>query len=320
MSGISKVRETSEALINETGKIIIGKRKQLELIMTAIICGGHVLLEDLPGSGKTTLVRTLAIALGCDRKRIQFTPDLLPSDVVGTTIFNQATGSFETRLGPVSTNLLLADEINRAIPRTQAALLEAMEERQVTIDGKTFLLPDPFFVMATQNPIEKESTFPLPAAQLDRFFIKLSLGYPDKAEELAMLDRVGDVIPFDSVRAVTDPSGIAGMREAVKAVRMSEPVKDYIVRVVQKTRSDANFRTGASPRASRCLYQGSKALAAIRGRDYVIPEDVQDLFLPVVSHRTDLSTQATYRGADKNSILRALIESEPVPPEKEKML
>ena len=195
-----------------------------------------------------------------------------------------------------------------------------MEERQVTIDGKTFTLPDPFFVMATQNPIEKESTFPLPAAQLDRFFIKLSLGYPDRDEELAMLDRVGDVIPFDSLRAVTDPSGIAAMREAVKEVYIDDSVKDYIVRVVQKTRSDANFRTGASPRASRCLYQGSKALAAVRGRNYVIPEDVQDLFIPVMSHRTDLSTQATYRGADKNSIIRSIIESEPVPPEKEKML
>ena len=320
MADISKVKDTAEALINETGIIIIGKRKQLELIITAIICNGHVLLEDLPGSGKTTLVRTLSIALGCERKRIQFTPDLLPSDVVGTTIFNQASGSFETRLGPVSTNLLLADEINRAIPRTQAALLEAMEERQVTIDGKTFALPDPFFVMATQNPIEKESTFPLPAAQLDRFFLKLSLGYPDKEEELSMLDVVGDSIPFDKLNAVTDPAGIEEMREAVRSVHMDDSIKEYIVRVVQKTRKDPNLRMGASPRASRCLYQGSKALAAVRGRSYVIPEDVQDLFIPVMSHRTDLSTQATYRGADKNSVIKSIIESEPVPPVKEKML
>lgn len=260
MADISRVKDTAAALISETGKIIIGKEKQLELIITAIICNGHVLLEDLPGSGKTTLVRTLAIALGCERKRIQFTPDLLPSDVVGTTVFNQAEGTFETRLGPVSTNLLLADEINRAIPRTQAALLEAMEERQVTIDGKTFALPDPFFVMATQNPIEKESTFPLPAAQLDRFFLKLSLGYPDKEEELSMLDVVGDSIPFDKLNAVTDPAGIEEMREAVRSVHMDDSIKEYIVRVVQKTRKDPNLRMGASPRASRCLYQGPRLL------------------------------------------------------------
>ena len=320
MPETNRVQETVNRLIDETEKIIIGKREQLQLVFAALICNGHVLLEDLPGSGKTTLVKTLAIVLGCSQTRIQFTPDLLPSDVVGTTVFNQKTTEFQTVLGPVNTNLLLADEINRAIPRTQAALLEAMEERQVTIDGKTFALPDPFFVMATQNPIEKDSTFPLPAAQLDRFFLKLSLGYLDRDQEISMLSRVGDDIPFGELRAVSGPEDLIRMRESAKAVFVSEDIKDYIVRIVQKTRNNGNLRLGASPRASRCLYQGSKALAAIEGRDYVIPEDVQKLFIPVLSHRVELSAQASYRSVNVLSTLDEIIKSEPVPPQKEKML
>ena len=314
------VQETVNRLMDETEKIIIGKRDQLQLVFAALICNGHVLLEDLPGSGKTTLVKTLAIALGCSQSRIQFTPDLLPSDVVGTTVFNQKTTEFQTVLGPVNTNLLLADEINRAIPRTQAALLEAMEERQVTIDGKTFTLPDPFFVMATQNPIEKDSTFPLPAAQLDRFFLKLSLGYLDREQEISMLSKVGDDIPFGELKAVSGPEELIKMRESAKAVFVSEDIKDYIVRIVQKTRGNGNLRLGASPRASRCLYQGAKALAAISGRDYVIPEDIQKLFIPVLSHRVELSAQASYRNINVLSTLEEIIKSEPVPPQKEKML
>lgn len=314
------VQETINRLMDETEKIIIGKREQLKLVFAALICNGHVLLEDLPGSGKTTLVKTLAIALGCSQSRIQFTPDLLPSDVVGTTVFNQKTTEFQTVLGPVNTNLLLADEINRAIPRTQAALLEAMEERQVTIDGKTFTLPDPFFVMATQNPIEKDSTFPLPAAQLDRFFLKLSLGYLDREQEISMLSKVGDDIPFGELKAVSGPEELIKMRESAKAVFVSEDIKDYIVRIVQKTRGNGNLRLGASPRASRCLYQGAKALAAISGRDYVIPEDIQKLFIPVLSHRVELSAQASYRNINVLSTLEEIIRSEPVPPQKEKML
>lgn len=314
------VQETVNRLMDETEKIIIGKREQLKLVFAALICNGHVLLEDLPGSGKTTLVKTLAIALGCSQSRIQFTPDLLPSDVVGTTVFNQKTTEFQTVLGPVNTNLLLADEINRAIPRTQAALLEAMEERQVTIDGKTFTLPDPFFVMATQNPIEKDSTFPLPAAQLDRFFLKLSLGYLDREQEISMLSKVGDDIPFGELKAVSGPEELIKMRESAKAVFVSEDIKDYIVRIVQKTRGNGNLRLGASPRASRCLYQGAKALAAIAGRDYVIPEDIQKLFIPVLSHRVELSAQASYRNINVLSTLEEIIRSEPVPPQKEKML
>ena len=320
MSETNRVQETVNRLIDEVEKIIIGKREQLRLVFAALICNGHVLLEDLPGSGKTTLVKALSIALGCTQTRIQFTPDLLPSDVVGTTVFNQKTTEFQTILGPVNTNLLLADEINRAIPRTQAALLEAMEERQVTIDGKTFALPDPFFVMATQNPIEKDSTFPLPAAQLDRFFLKISLGYLDRDQEISMLSKVGDDIPFGELRAISGPEDLIRMRECAKAVFVSEDIKDYIVRIVQKTRSHGNLRLGASPRASRCLFQGSKALAAIEGRDYVIPEDVQQLFIPVLSHRVELSAQASYRNIGVLSTLEEIIKSEPVPPQKEKML
>lgn len=320
MSETNSVQETVNRLIDEVEKIIIGKREQLRLVFAALICNGHVLLEDLPGSGKTTLVKALSIALGCTQTRIQFTPDLLPSDVVGTTVFNQKTTEFQTILGPVNTNLLLADEINRAIPRTQAALLEAMEERQVTIDGKTFALPDPFFVMATQNPIEKDSTFPLPAAQLDRFFLKISLGYLDREQEISMLSKVGDDIPFGELKAISRPEDLIRMRESAKTVFVSEDIKDYIVRIVQKTRSHGNLRLGASPRASRCLYQGSKALAAIEGRDYVIPEDVQQLFIPVLSHRVELSAQASYRNIGVLSTLEEIIKSEPVPPQKEKML
>ena len=320
MSETKSVQETVNRLIDEVEKIIIGKREQLRLVFAALICNGHVLLEDLPGSGKTTLVKALSIALGCTQTRIQFTPDLLPSDVVGTTVFNQKTTEFQTILGPVNTNLLLADEINRAIPRTQAALLEAMEERQVTIDGKTFALPDPFFVMATQNPIEKDSTFPLPAAQLDRFFLKISLGYLDREQEISMLSKVGDDIPFGELKAISRPEDLIRMRESAKTVFVSEDIKDYIVRIVQKTRSHGNLRLGASPRASRCLYQGSKALAAIEGRDYVIPEDVQQLFIPVLSHRVELSAQASYRNIGVLSTLEEIIKSEPVPPQKEKML
>ena len=309
-----KTKEISEALIRETEKIIIGKQDTVRLVLAAIFCGGHVLLEDLPGSGKTTLVRTLAIALGCDFKRLQFTPDLLPSDVVGMTVFNQKTGDFQVKDGPVQTNLLLADEINRAIPRTQSALLEAMEERQVTIDGVSRKLPEPFFVMATQNPVEKESTFPLPAAQLDRFFLKLSMGYPSPEEEVAMLTGLGDETPYSAVRAAASPAVLASLREEITAVTLSDEVKQYIVELVQRTRKHPSLQLGASPRGSRTLYQGSKALAAMAGRSYALPEDVQQLFLPAVSHRVSLTGEARYSGKQAEDILREILTETEVPP------
>lgn len=312
-----KTAECARSLREEIGKIIVGKQEIVDLVVTAVLSGGHVLLDDLPGSGKTTLVRTLALALGCEYKRIQFTPDLLPSDVLGMTVFNQKTGDFERKVGPIHTNLLLADEINRAIPRTQSALLEAMEERQITIDGETYPQPDPFFVMATQNPVEKESTFPLPAAQMDRFFMKLSMGYPSREEEVKMLSELGDETPYQKVSAAASPQLLQDLREEIRGVYLNEEVKAYIVELVHRTREHGQLKTGASPRASRSLFQGSKACAAMDGRDYVTPEDVQKLMLPVLSHRVVLTGEARYSGRTPEEILQEIIRDTPVPPAKE---
>lgn len=304
----------TELLERETEKIIVGKRRQIDMILMAVFSGGHVLLNDLPGSGKTTLVKTLSIALGCDFRRLQFTPDLLPSDIVGMTVFNQKTTEFELVKGPVHTNILLADEINRAIPRTQSALLEAMEEGQTTIDGKTLSLPQPFLVMATQNPVERESTFMLPAAQMDRFFICLSLGYPDMDEEMAILGHLGDGTPYDEVQAVTDPEILMKLRDEIKDVEVSESCSRYIVSLVQATRQNGWLKQGASPRASRSLYQGSKAYAAMQGREYVIPEDIKTIWQPVMAHRLVLSGEARFQKKTEDMILQEILEQTAVPP------
>ncbi len=314
------VPELAEQLLGEINKIVVGKDAQARLMVAAILSQGHILLDDLPGVGKTTLVKTLSIALGCDFKRIQFTPDLLPSDVVGMNIFDRQSGGFKTMQGPVMTNILLADEINRAIPRTQSALLEAMEEAQVTIDGETRALPSPFVVMATQNPVEFESTFHLPAAQMDRFFLRLSLGYPTQGEEAAMLRGVGDEIPFDQVRAVTSAEEIVDLQKEIQKVTVSEGVLQYLVALVSATRSHPLIRMGASPRGSRALYRGSKTLAAMAGRDFVTPDDVQEMVLPVLAHRLVLSNEAKLAGEDENSLLRTLLTTTPVPPSREEML
>ena len=307
-------KDTAEALLRETKKIIIGKEDTIRLVLAALLSGGHVLLEDLPGSGKTTLVRTLALALGCDFRRLQFTPDLLPSDVVGMTVFNQKAGDFEEKNGPVFTNLLLADEINRAIPRTQSALLEAMEERQVTIEGISRPLPEPFFVMATQNPVEKESTFPLPAAQLDRFFLKLTMGYPSVEEEMDMLTGLGDATPYEKVSAVSSPEALLRLRGEITSVTITEDIRRYIVELVQATRNHPSLLLGASPRGSRTLYQGGKSLAAMAGRDYVIPEDIQQLFLPALAHRVTLTGEARYSGRKAETVLEEILAKTEVPP------
>lgn len=306
-------------LKEETQKIIVGKDRQIELILMAIFSGGHVLLNDLPGSGKTTLVRTLSRALGCDFRRLQFTPDLLPSDIVGMTIYNQKSGDFELRRGPVHTNILLADEINRAIPRTQAALLEAMEEGQTTIDGSTLPLPDPFFVLATQNPVEHESTFMLPAAQMDRFFLRLSMGYPTAEEESAILSHLGDRTPYETVCAVTDPAILHALRKEAAAVSVSDAVNRYIVALVQATRVHPQIKFGASPRASRTLYQGGKTWAAMHGRSFVTPDDIQDIFLPVMNHRITLTSDARLKKKTAESILTELLEKTEVPPHKKEL-
>ncbi|MDR0490531.1 MAG: MoxR family ATPase [Oscillospiraceae bacterium] len=311
------ISELSEAMIAETGKIIVGKVKQIRLIIMTLFAEGHMLLDDLPGVGKTTLVKTLAIVTGCDCKRIQFVPDLLPSDITGMSVYDQKAGDFKLRSGPVMTNILLADEINRAIPRTQSALLEAMEERQVTIDGVTMPLPEPFIVMATQNPVESETTFQLPAAQMDRFLTKISLGYPESSEELEMLKNLGDEIPFSSVGSLTDADGVKAAQRDIRGVSMSDAVARYIIDIVLKTRSDPLIKMGASPRATRGLYKASKAWAAMAGRRFVTPDDVQELAVPCLAHRLLLTGEARLARKNAEALIAEILQAVPVPPPKD---
>ncbi|MBQ1236647.1 MAG: MoxR family ATPase [Oscillospiraceae bacterium] len=299
----------------EAEKIIIGKREKIELIIMALLADGHILIEDMPGVGKTTLVKVLAQASGCSSKRVQFVPDLLPSDITGLNIYDQKSGEFRLLRGPVFTNLLLADEINRAVPRTQSALLEAMEEKRVTIDGESMKLNKPFMVMATQNPVESESTFRLPAAQMDRFLIRISMGYPDAEEEKRMLYTLGDEMPFDKVNTVSDPETIIELRGKVMEVKLSEAVADYIVAITTATRSFPGVAMGASPRASRALYRASKAWAAMQGRDFVTPDDVKYLAPFVLSHRLLMSGEARLSGLSGESVIKAVLEKVSVPPE-----
>ena len=308
------IAKLADRMTAETEKIIYGKRDQIRLFIMAILAQGHVLLEDLPGVGKTTLIKTVAAISGCDSKRIQFVPDLLPADIVGMNIYDRNTGSFRRMQGPVFTNLLLADEINRAVPRTQSALLEAMEERQVTIDGESSPLPAPFVVMATQNPVESESTFRLPSAQMDRFLIRLSMGYPTPAEERDMLFSLGDAIPMDRLEVVTSPEELICARREIADVRVSTPVADYLVAVVTATRTDPMVRMGASPRASRALFRAAKAWAAMEGRSFVTPDDIQTLAKPVLAHRLMLTNEARISGTTAEQIIDAILASVPVPP------
>ena len=302
------LKKLSADIQTETEKIIVGKSDKIRLLIMAVLADGHVLLDDLPGVGKTTLVKTISIALGCDFGRIQFVPDLLPSDIIGMQIYNQKSGDFELRQGPVMTNLLLADEINRAIPRTQSALLEAMEERQISIDGEQFPLPRPFLVLATQNPVESESTFRLPAAQMDRFLIRLSMGYPQPLEERQMLRQLGDAIPFDQVHAVTNAQELIQAQQEVQQVHVSDAVADYMVSLVDLTRSHAQLKMGASPRATRGLYRACKVWAAMEGRDFVTPDDVKALAHPVLEHRLVLASGAKFSGASTAAILEEILQ------------
>ena len=313
------IHEVSQKVLAEAEKIIVGKTDKIKLIIMAVLADGHLLLDDLPGVGKTTLVKTLSIALGCQSKRIQFVPDLLPSDISGMRIYDQKTGDFKLVQGPVMTNLLLADEINRAISRTQSALLEAMEERQVTIDGETMSLPKPFLVLATQNPVELESTFKLPAAQLDRFLICLSLGYPNAAEEAKMLSNLGDRIPFEQVQTVTCAEEIVALQQKASEVYISDAVSQYIVALVQATRNHPSLSMGASPRGSRGLYRAAKVWAAMEGRDYVTPDDIQALAVPVLAHRLVVSSEARFSGRTAAAILQEVIASIDIPPAAEDM-
>ena len=302
------IRKLSQNIQEETGKIIVGKSDRIRLIVMSILANGHILLDDLPGVGKTTLVKTISIALGCQSGRIQFVPDLLPSDIIGMRIYNQKTGDFELRQGPVMTNLLLADEINRAIPRTQSALLEAMEERQISIDGEQFPLPAPFLVLATQNPVESESTFRLPAAQMDRFLIRISMGYPTPKEERRMLRNLGDEIPFDQVRPVTNAQELVEAQRQISQVHLSDAVADYIVALAAATLSHPQLKMGASPRATRGLYRAAKVWAAMEGRDFVTPDDVKTLAAPVLEHRLILDSGARFSGVSVSAILDDVLE------------
>ena len=315
-----EIAEVSRQVLEETEKIIVGKGEKIRLIIMAVLANGHVLLDDLPGVGKTTLLKTLSIALGCASRRVQFVPDLLPSDICGMKIYNQKTGDFQLVEGPVMTNLLLADEINRAIPRTQSALLEAMEERQVTVDGQTHPLPSPFLVLATENPVESESTFRLPAAQMDRFLVRLSLGYPEAEEEQRMLRNLGDRIPFEGVRRVTDAAELTALQTRAAEVYISDAVAEYIVALAGATRSHSALTMGASPRGSRGLYRAAKVWAAMEGRSYVTPDDVQHLAVPVLAHRLVLTGEARFSGKTPEGVVREILSAVEVPPRNEELL
>ncbi|MBU2514672.1 MoxR family ATPase [bacterium] len=294
-------------------KVIIGKKESIELLLVALLSEGHVLIEDVPGVGKTLLAKSLAKSIDGRFKRVQFTPDLLPADITGFNIYNQQTGSFEFQPGPVDTHILLADEINRTVPRTQSSLLESMEEYQVTVDGTTQSLPRPFFVMATQNPIELEGTFPLPEAQLDRFLLKIHLGYPTPEEEIQIMDRFQEDDPLNELEPVLQPDQITAMQETRKQVRVSSPIKTYISQIVGATRKNEQLQYGASPRGSLGLMRAAQSLAALNGRDYVLPDDIKQLILPVLAHRLILKDHEKLKGAVTSEILNQIVQHIPVP-------
>jgi len=287
---VAKFMEFRKKVNSSIGKVIVGKEDKIDKVIVSFICSGHVLLEDVPGLGKTKLAKSLAKSMNCSFKRIQFTPDLLPSDLTGIYFYNQKMGEFEFRKGPLLSQIVLADEINRATPRTQSALLECMEERQITVEGNTVKLDKPFFVIATQNPVEQYGTFPLPEAQLDRFFIRLSLGYPEYSEELNMMDRFMESDPLDDLQAAVTMEEINYVQENYNKVHVSNEVKEYILNIINETRRNKQVELGCSPRATLNLMRGSQALAAIKGRDYVLPEDVKEMAVPVLCHRLILSS------------------------------
>lgn len=294
-------------------KVIVGKEHTIELLLVALLADGNVLLEDMPGLGKTLLAKSLAKSIGGTFKRIQCTPDLLPSDITGFNSYNQKSGQFSFQPGPVMTNILLADEINRTIPRTQSSLLESMEERQVTVDGETLPLPTPFFVMATQNPIELEGTFPLPEAQLDRFLLRTRIGYPERPEELAILKRFQTDDPHVQLTPVAGPDDISAMQQACRQVKVSQPVKEYIVSLVEATRRHPAVRLGASPRGSLSLMKAGQALAALRQRDFVLPDDIKYLAPPVLGHRLILKDADELRGVTSEQVVKDIIAKELIP-------
>ena len=300
-------------IIENVARVIVGKTSVVEQAVAALIAEGHLLVEDVPGVGKTMLAKSISTSIGCSFKRIQFTPDLLPSDVTGISIYNQQKGEFEFREGPIMAQVVLADEINRATPKTQSALLEAMEEHQVTVDGVTHHLESPFLVMATQNPIEYEGTFPLPEAQLDRFLMRISLGYPDFNEEMSIIERQEQTHPIDGLGAVATPDDIRHLQEAAKAVYVDQMVRQYVVSLTEATRQHSEVTLGASPRASLGLFRATRALALVQDRDYVIPDDVKLLASSVIAHRLVLSPSARMRGVKSADVVDDLLRTVPVP-------
>ena len=310
---MGEFRQTIKAIIANVENVVLDKTPVLRAALASLLAGGHVLIEDVPGVAKTMLARALAISSGCSFVRIQCTPDLLPSDVSGVSVYNQKTQEFEFRSGPIFSQIVLADEINRATPRTQSALLEAMGEGQVSVDGKTYKLEQPFMVFATQNPVEHEGTFPLPEAQLDRFMMRLSLGYPSIIAEADMLERTRLVHPIDSLKPVADPATILRMRASVCEVFVHEKVRDYILRLVNRTRDSTHLTLGGSPRASMALFRAGQAYAAVQGRGYVIPDDIKTLAHPVLEHRLILNPESRLRRVTSHSVLRDIIAEVPVP-------
>ena len=300
-------------IVENVSKVVVGKADSLELLMVALLADGHALIEDVPGLGKTLIAKSLAQTMAALFKRVQFTPDLLPSDITGFNIYNQKSGSFHFQPGPVMANVLLADEINRTIPRTQSSLLESMEERQVTVDGQTYPLPRPFFVIATQNPIELEGTFPLPEAQLDRFLLRIRLGYPREDEEITIMDRFQKEDPLLALEPVAKPEEIVALQEARKGIRVSTPVKEYISLIAGATRSHEKVRFGASPRGSLGLMRAGQALAALRERTYVLPDDIKHLAPAVLAHRVILKDKERLKGLTTEGFLQELISRIPVP-------
>ncbi|MGI6566860.1 MAG: MoxR family ATPase [Firmicutes bacterium] len=305
-------REISENI----NRVIVGKAGAVELLLVALLSEGHVLVEDVPGVGKTILARAAAASLGCSFSRVQCTPDLLPSDVTGVSVYDPVKGEFSFRPGPVISQIVLADEINRATPRTQSSLLECMAERQITVDGRTLKLPRPFLVIATQNPVEYEGTFPLPEAQLDRFFLRLRLGYPSEAEENTILERLQYDHPIEALEACTDPQTFTEMQNAVREVFVEDSVRDYIVRLTAATRRHPDVVLGASPRGSLALFRGGQSFAALRGRDYVLPDDIKHIAVSVLSHRLILKPESQLRGKAPEQVVQELLQTTPVKFEK----
>lgn len=311
---ITEISNICKKLVDEVGKVVVGKKNMLKFVILGILTDGHILFEDYPGLAKTLTAKTFSSAMGCKFTRVQFTPDLLPADITGTYVYSQKTGDFKLLKGPIFTDVLLADEINRAPPKTQAALLEAMQERQTTLEGETYPLERPFLVLATQNPIEYEGTYPLPEAQIDRFIMRLSVGYPDEGEEQEILNRMehGDISDI-KINKIVSPAQIIDMQKTIQKVYIDKDLHNYIVKIVQSTRSEPRVEVGISPRGSIALFKLSKAHAAFHGRDYVVPDDVKNVVIPALSHRLILKAEARVRGVKPENIVQELVNRVTVP-------